>query len=512
MNVQQENALGRQTARWDHPLKFHLTDFKFQLIKEEIALILLFLYAIVATYYVPSGFSKILFLALPALFWFSKKDYFWFAFFFVIIQEPGWLFSGSAREALHRLPLYTFLPGMALSVVDIFVVLALIKALVSGKKSKLELKKPITILLVYVIFSFLMSVLKGAPLDILTGLGRGPFYYTVIISFFYLIKNKREAYSFIALVSPFVFFVLFTQLYLIATGSEFINLLAPGMRESVVTADLIKIRATAGGALLIFLCYMFSLFLMEDKGNRISKKYLCAIISVTFLTVVFSATRLWFALFLFIFAGYMILSKKRARNLITMASISLVLIGILVFSGILRPQFLTRSVFPRLGEIGAVAKGDFESVDTFSNRYYFRLPRLLVGVKQNLLLGSGFTPTYFDYYDYHVGFFNTILQFGILGFSLFIYFFWSYFDLIKKTVKRLSPHNSLRRSLRFLAVTFGGILFGNFFTWYFFPMDGNTYISYFIAIYLGLTEVFIREAKTEELPSRPGMVVSGSVG
>ena len=37
-------------------------------------------------------------------------------------------------------------------------------------------------------------------------------------------ENRKEVYSFIAMIMPFVLFTLFGQLYLHITGSEFINI------------------------------------------------------------------------------------------------------------------------------------------------------------------------------------------------------------------------------------------------------------------------------------------------
>jgi hypothetical protein len=146
----------------------------------------------------------------------------------------------------------------------------------------------------------------------------------------------------------------------------------------------------------------------------------------------------------------------------------------------------------------SVAKGDFESVHTFDLRYSVRLPRVLEGVKKYTIFGAGFTEDYSLYRDYHVGFFNTIMQFGIIGFSLFLYFFWRYFYLIKKTLNTISSANPLRMSMKILAVSFGGVLLINFATYYFFPMDSNTNLPFFIALLIAITELIIREANRIE--------------
>ena len=51
-------------------------------------------------YYVPPIFNKAYFILLLAVFWKSKKDYFWFAFVLILINQAGGLFQGTIRRNL----------------------------------------------------------------------------------------------------------------------------------------------------------------------------------------------------------------------------------------------------------------------------------------------------------------------------------------------------------------------------------------------------------------------------
>jgi len=76
-----------------------------------------------------------------------------------------------------------------------------------------------------------------------------------------------------------------------------------------------------------------------------------------------------------------------------------------------------------------------------------RLPRVVKGIKQNPILGSGFSNT-FDYYrDGHMGWANQILQMGMVGLLLFIIFWISFWKYNVNLSKRLSMQNPFKNSI-----------------------------------------------------------------
>lgn len=496
--MQQTNTYNGRLPIARSPQKLQYSDFNWQLIKDLIGFIVLFALAVISVYKMPQSLSKIFFLGLVVLFWFSKKDYFWFALYFVIIQAPGYFFASFGAAGLYSIPIFTLVSGMSVSALDLFAILALIKAVLKGKRTKLKLEMPLILILAYIVFALFVSIANGAQIGLLANVLRGPFYYSIIISFFYLVTKKEDVYRFIFIVSSTVFFIFFTQIYSLITRDAFINLFFPSFRRVALIEGTQDVRAIGGGVLIIFFGFLFSLFLLEEKKNRISRKYLYVVSIIAYLSIVISATRIWFAVFSFIYIGYILMSKKKVSNTLKIATVFAVLIIILISSGVFSLDFFTKGVLGRLQGLASVAKGDYHSVSTFERRYFFRLPRLLEGVKENLIFGCGFTQTYLKYRDYHVGFFNTILQFGIIGFCFFLYLFMSYFALIKKSLEKLRSTNPLRFPLKLLSLFFGGILLAHFTTWYFFQMSTNEGPPFFIAVFIAITEVFIREAKKEK--------------
>jgi len=463
-----------------------------------VYLFILFTSSIIFTYYLPRNLSNIFFLILLFLFLRSEKNYFWFAFFFILVQGPAYFFSDFYGSSQYRLPIYSILPGLSFTPIDLFVILAFIKALLKGKKKKLMLKTPLIIILAYITISFIFTIIKDFDLQYLGPVMRGPFYYSIIISFSYLVTERKDALYFIYLVIPSIFFLFFTQLYFLITRNEFINLFYPGYRGILQMENSGQIRAIAGGDLLVLFCFVFSLFLLENHKKKLSNRYLYLISTVAYISVIISATRIWFVVFSFILFGYIFISKRRMSNLIKIFIVLAIIFTMLFLSDVISIDFLERGVGKRLAGILYVIQGKFHSVKTFEYRYFVRLPRVIEGVKKYIIFGCGFSRKGLEYIDFHVGFFNTILQFGIIGFSLFILFIISYFKLIKTSINKIGNLNPFNIPLKILALIFSGILIANFTTWFFFPMSRNTYIPFFISIFLSLTELFIREAENEE--------------
>jgi hypothetical protein len=441
----------------------------------------------------------------------SKKDYFWFAYFFIITQGPGYFFADFSGTSLHRLPLYTFLAGMSFTPIDIFILLALLKALIKGRKMKLKLEKPLLVLLAYIILSVsVSSVIYGADADIIVWNFRWVFYYSIIISFLYLVNKKHEIYRFILLVSPLVFFIFFTQIYYLMTGNEFINFFNPGFRGVALNTVTGELRPLAGGGLIVFFSFVFSIFLLTAKDYKLPKIYLYFILVVAFLSVFLSATRLWFVIFSFIFAGYLLVSKKKILSIIGIGAVGFVVLSTLMYTGLIQSDLLLQSSWGRVQQVFGIASGDVYSVDTAMNRLVNQLPIIVGVIKQNPFIGYGFSKVTMIYYDNDFGFLNTILMFGVIGFLLFLFFFIKIFVMLVSCIKKISISNPYKIPLKIMVIAWGGILIGYFTTWDFFTM--SFYKIFFISLLIVFAEFFVRQADREELLIKQKMCVTEVFG
>ena len=69
------------------------------LAKDILGIIILFLLSILFVYKIGGYFKGIFFLFLLYLSFRSTKDYFWFAFFFVLINTPAFFFAQASLDA-----------------------------------------------------------------------------------------------------------------------------------------------------------------------------------------------------------------------------------------------------------------------------------------------------------------------------------------------------------------------------------------------------------------------------
>jgi len=464
----------------------------------DVALFLvLFLLSLCFVYFLPQAFSRIFFLLLLALFLLSKKDYFWFAFFFVLAQGPGYFFSDYSGLSLQRLPLYTFAAGMSFTPIDIFVFLALVKALMKGRRTKLKLEKPLLALLGYIVFSiFVTSLIFGTSIDVIAWNVRWIFYYSIIISFLSLLNKKHDIYNFAILVFPFVFFILFTQIYFVVTGNEFINIFNPEFRWIAMNSVTGALRPVMGGVLILFFAFVFALLMLGGEKYSLPRIYLYLVMSVSFLSVFLSATRLWFVIFSVVLLGYILVSRKKFLSSVGIVAIFCVVLSTLLYFGVIPLDFLITSSWGRLYQVFNILRGDVYAIDTARNRLLNQLPVIVDTIRQNPFLGYGFSFTTMASYDNDFGFLNTILLFGINGFLLFLFFFFRLFATLSGATRNLSSRNPYRTMLKILIVAWLGVLIGYFTTWDFF-----TYYSqkvFFISILIAISEFTVRHSRSVE--------------
>jgi len=467
-------------------------DFRLQILRDLFLLIILFAISVYLVYFTSQSFARLFFLALLLTFFFSRKDYIWFAFFFILAQGPGYFFADYSGLSLQRLPLYTFVAGMSFTPIDLFVFLALVKALIKGKGTRLKLEKPLLALLLYIVFSiFVTSFVYGTSIDVIVWNVRWIFYYSVIISFVYLLSKKQDMLKFALLVFPFVFFILFTQIYFIVTGNELINMFNPEFRWIAINSITGALRPIMGGVLILFFSLVFSLLLLSKENNGLPNIYLYLVMCVSFLSVFLSATRLWFVIFSFVFIGYVLVSKKKFSSILGIASIFLVVVSTLIYFGVLPLDFLIESSWGRLHRVLGIFKGDIYAIDTARNRLLNQLPLSIGVIKQSPFVGYGFSYITMSHYDNDLGFVNTILIFGIIGFSLLLFLLVRIFTVLIFAIKNEVLYDSDKIPLKVLTIAWISVLIGYFTTWDFFTMSFDK--VFFVSILIAFSEFYVND-------------------
>ena len=473
--------------------------------KELIRFYSLFALTVFFVYYLPPIFNKAYFILLLVLFWKSKRDYFWFAFVFILVGEPGGLFHGSLYTDVHRVPLYNVTGGISFGFYDLFFITAFAKALNKRRRSSLLLRKPLILLLLYLGFLILISLVIGTSKSTIISDARIFTAYTLFISIPFLVYRNEDFFKFIHLIFPVVFLVFIGQIYFLLSSRSLESFFLGSN-----TAFVVPIYNKAGGiqdfirpssicsAVPVYFCYIYALFFIAKKDYAGDRRYLYVIVSFCFLIMVISATRVWIVMYtatFFLYCFYVSRSMFRLLPLLT----GICVVSFSAYLFVPGANYAINNSLKRTHTIVALAKGDVTAEGTLQ-RIDVRLPRVLEGYKQSPIIGWGITDTFSQYSDYHVGNFNLLLQTGIIGFILFSNLWVTYYKMIFSTSKKISSTNSYKKPLAVLAIGFSGMLILHFTSYQFFGYNGiSTSVIFLIIIYIIISESAVRESLKEEL-------------
>ncbi len=469
-----------------------------------IAIIFLFFIMVYMVYIAPIGLDKLFCIILFVIFWYSKANYFWFAFFLIITSFPAGLFSETSASAIRRLPIFSPMAKVSFSVLDIFLILALLKAIIKGKRFKyrdiLKLKN-----IIYIFpYIIIVSIFHGLSIKMFFNATlRGLFFYTLIYSFPALINDKKDIYKFMLMFFPFVFIEFMSQIYAIQTGEKLINYFDPGFMEGVYNSVTGDVRAIPDGFIIIRLAYIFAFIILESNEKEIIKYYSLLVIIVSLTSVLVSATRSAIIMFVFIILLYFILIAKRKPNIIVQIFVAIViLITILDFVKIINLDDILGSSYRRFVGMASVQEGSIRAEDTFDYRINVRLPNILESIRNSILVGYGLSDKYYLYVDSHLGGLPVgLLQAGIFGYSFYIFFIFHIFKKCFKYIKRIPNSNSFVNGIKIFTLCFFGYLIVNFTVDPIYVLNTST-LPQDIIIHLIIASLFMYLAVKEQAMNR----------
>lgn len=469
-----------------------------------LTLVFLFALTVYFVYYAPFGTDKLFCAVLLIFFWYSKSDYFWFAFFIMISAYPGGFFAETSSTALRRLPIYSPIPKISFTVMDLFLIIALIKAILRGKKLMLRdifgLKK-IALILPYVM---VVSIFHGITLKLfLNGAVRGLFFYTLLYSFPVLIYNRKEIYKFMVMFFPMVFLEIISQLYTLGTGLEFANLFNPGTIAEIVNSVSGDIRAIPTGYMNMRLAFVFAFALLESRENIVPKFYSYLIIFLSLSSVLISATRSAIIMLLFIFIFYFIFIAKKKPNLFFQVFVSAAVFIILMDAvNLVNFNNILGSSYKRFVGAVSIEEGSLKAEDTFDNRISNRLPVLWENISNSVLIGYGYSDKYFIYYDGHLGgVLVGLLQVGIFGLVIYTIFLINLFRKCFWYIRRIPDDNSMLGIIKVFTLSFFGYMIVHLTVDPIYVLNSST-MPQDIFIHLVLASIFINMAIREQVLKR----------
>lgn len=483
--------------------------FKQLLLKDFAQMTLCFLGAVYAVYYAPAVVNYLYFLVLVVLFFRSQKDYFWFAFFFILVNTPAFLFFETSAQAAHRLPLYRLAGGISFSVFDIFVLASLAKVFYLKKEKAFQLSRPLRFLLIY-------FALVSLPITFIIGLEdssffntfRPYFYYAILLTFYFLIDDIEALYKFGYLLVPYVIFTLFDQLFLLTQGKLLIAIINPETVRAIVDNTITGgVRAYFSGFLLVFYVFLFALQLRSNKKYELFSGFAYLIIFLCLAAFIISATRIYLIIPMVVLIMYFIFSKQGVTDLIKLSLVTAVLVIVFFSLNLITFEFFLKSIWPRFESFFMVilGGGDLAKFDTVQSRLQQDLPSIMKGVSYSPIIGTGFSGIFRTYENNDLGFINTILIFGVVGFTFLINFIIMLFNQLQQWIK--TPFTNATVVLNTLRVALFGILIGYATTYDFFTVRQIDRI-YFISILLASGEIAVQHIKNQfqfynHQPSKP---------
>jgi len=458
--------------------------------------------AVLLVYFVPAPANKILFLGIFYLVWKTKKDYIWLAFFFIVEDIPGGLFSGGLANDPYRLPLYTIEPGISFSLREIYLIILFVKVIVKPEfKQTLQknyFSKELSVLFYYLIFLLFISVLMG-----MTYFGFRNFYklcvnLTLFISIPLVLRNRENFVCLLNVLFPFAIIAILLQIYSLIYNQQLIALFKPGV---VVTQGVL----TSSGSTekwerpiemvhVLLVCFTGTLFFLNKEGKVFKTGYLIIINLFSFIGIFMTGTRSWFVALVMLYIYFFL---TRISNM-TATSIRRLIIAIILIAGISNVPIIKNQIlnaWSRISTLEKVAEGDITAGGT-ARRFDVRAPRVMEGFRAStIIFGAGFSTLFYKYADGHVGYHNMLLNAGIMGILLFLIIIRKAFilpyNLSRTKLLSVQSRNELRASflllLALLIINIGTQTIG------YTPDGGN---RYFLMI---LSLVFINYAVSNAL-------------
>ncbi len=405
--------------------------------KEVINLYVLYFLTVIVIYFLPSIVKLVFLVSLLVFFNRSNKNYFWFALVFIAESQTGSLFI--IQDAKHSFSLLQNTPLGLLYFWMVFILVAFVKSYKMKSQYPFFLNGPIFALLIYI--AVLLLIFGFTKLNFFGGLL--PFLLLFILP--RLFKGEEDYERFFNLVFSFVFFVLFYQIIFILFGKELNVFLGGEARASILSKSIEEVGEALrpdAGVYIPFFSIIGSVVLLTYKKTKLSRNYLYIILLSSIFSIFLMAARGWILAALLIFFFFLFFSSKNPFALIPKFIIPVILL-ILLFNFIPSLKKQSDMVIVRLETLVNFAEGDVTAGGTLS-RIDERSPRVMKKFWESPILGFGFSSEAIPYSDGHVGNQNLLLHGGVLGFSIYVVLWLSFFVKMFYREKGLSNENEYK--------------------------------------------------------------------
>lgn len=434
-----------------------MNDFKREIVK----FLGLYFICIITTYLLPNIVNQAWFLILLFLFYRSKENYFWFAFFLFLVDPPGGFFP--MDDYNYGLAMYNLLPGTGRLIYfqELFIFTALFKALNSQYRPIIVFKKQLTLLGTYLILLFIASFLFGMTTLRMFSAIRNIIPWTLLFSILVLMPTHEDWLRFFRIifvllvvsVATQVFSIFLTRSPAVFFGIDFQPVMDYGPRVySDLAGDPSQLRPISSPHVSL-IALLGTMFFILYKGKTFNKTWLFIIIYLAIFSIVVTATRGWIIAYAIMTVLFMILGGRNIKRFIQFSVIMSVVSSLMLLSPRIREHVLNS--FKRVETVEEMTKGDLSAGGTDARLDSYS-PTVLAKFRESPLFGWGFSNKFSKNTNGHVGNQALLLNVGLLGFLLFVYFWFTICRIPIRTSLYLPPGNPFSSSLLVIPIIFLG--------------------------------------------------------
>jgi hypothetical protein len=391
---------------------------------------LLLFSSIFFVYYLPGAIGSAWLFGMLILYWFSKDEAFWLAFFLVI--SDGFIsFFGSSQAVVN------VLPGMpAIEIEQLYILLTVMKGLLRETTYPLFYKKYIRLLGIYALILLLLGIAIGIEADIKNyfKILKGIIPLFLFYSIPKLMRNKEDYTKLFGLLFIMAIMAFASQIFEIITRAPLSSYFIANEQVEFVDEDL---NRTLYNPLIILLSMFGSLFFLTEKEHKFNQIYINVVMVLSFSMGFLSAARGWtignsitLILYVLFIVGF------NFRRLIVIISLGVVLFFLAMSLPVLNKQ-ITDS-YDRILTVEKIGQGG-EAVGEI--RTTERGPRVMKKWRESPIVGFGYSSEGGKYSDGHVGNQNLLMGSGIIGLVL-LYSFFLFFNAKLLSVYMLTSDKS----------------------------------------------------------------------
>lgn len=440
----------------------------------------------IISYYTPKIIALLFVVFTLILFFRSKNDYFWLAFFLVLYSAPFGLFAESRRGLSNGLPLFSFMPGFSLNYYQAFEIIAILKAIILKRNYTYKLKKEFNVLLAY--FGLLLYIaffFRQTSLSVIIIVIRNLFPYSLIFILPRLIITKKDFYKLVYLLLPFIFFHFIDSVLYLANGGVFYNI---GYDRVARYLNETRYIAVGGQFEIVYISFVLAMIIyIKSNYNKFIK---ISIILMSFFIIIAGAYRSWFVIFVLIFATYLLTTNKKLASIIYSFAFILIISNVLS-SNIKFNKALSNNI-NRIAEVTKIFDNGTATNKETNEKMQLRLPSQIKLIEESPIFGWGFTN---HQGDPDVGNFALLVDLGILGFVLYLVLWIKFAAMYIEVIRNKLIPSNYRAMAKVLLASFLGLLISHFTTNGVFGLVSNYPIL--APLFVFISDFLMKQARKE---------------